>query len=190
MGTTNTETYFIMKAIQTVKKLNISEDIFIFSDSQASLSRIQNKPTKICHQIRGSAKKLSLNFHWCPGHMGVEGNEMVDKLAKVGEKIPAMRKDKYTKLLLLLREKMRQQVVIYWKQRWISELFREEEGRKAQGLGKYYRIFALKNTPDFKLKSYNYNKYSRRNQVEYFQARTGIGNTLAYLKKFGKLESD
>ena len=185
MGITDTETYCILKAIQTVKQLNISGDIFIFSDSQASLSRIQNKPTKICHQIRNSAKHLSLHFHWCPGHMGIEGNEMADKLAKAGEKRPAMRKDKYT-TLSFLREKMRQQLVISWKQRWQSELFREEEGRKAKGLGKYYRIFALKNTPDFKLKPYNYNKYSRRTQVEYFQARTGIGNTLAYLKKIGK----
>lgn len=189
MGITDTETYCILKAIQTVKKLNISGDIFIFSDSQASLSRIQTKPTKICHQIRSSAKNLSLHFHWCPGHMGIEGNEMADKLAKAGEKRPAMRKDKYT-TLSFLREKMRQQLVISWKQRWQSELFREEEGRKAKGLGKYYRIFALKNTPDFKLKPYNYNKYSRRTQVEYFQARTGIGNTLAYLKKIGKSESD
>ena len=189
MGITDTETYCILKAILTVKRLRISGEVYIFSDSQASLSRIKHAPNQICHQLRAAAQNLTLHLLWCPGHMGIEGNEMADNLAREGQKMTALRKDKFT-TLSFLRELLREKTLETWRQIWDQELFREEEGRKARGLGKYYRLMAHRNQPNFQLKPFQYNKYSRRTQSEYIQARTGIGNTLTHLKKIGKVDND
>ena len=89
-----------------------------------------------------------------------------------------------------LKQRSKELVIEAWNQDWASELFREEEGRKSRGLGKYYRIQAQMSTPIFSTQPINFQGQSRLTESSYFQARTGIGNIRAYLHQIGKTMDD
>ena len=89
-----------------------------------------------------------------------------------------------------LAEGIRKNILLAWRSDWTKQVLREEEGRKAIGLGHFYRISARKSDPNFKTKAINLTKFSRGTQSSYFQARTGIGNTLVYLRKIGKVDNN
>ena len=84
----STEAMAILEAIQVVK----SEDFqaaTIFSDSKSVLLALKNTyhPNDIIMRIKGLCNELMdkgiiLNFCWSPGHVGIEGNENADCLAK------------------------------------------------------------------------------------------------------------
>ena len=87
-------------------------------------------------------------------------------------------------------KKIRKQILVTWQIEWTEQVLREEECRKAIGLVRFYRTSARISIPIFKSKALNLNIFSRGSQSSYFQARTGIGNNLAYLYKIGKVNSD
>ena len=132
---------------------------------------------------------MDVKLHWCPGHQGIQGNELADNLARKGLDQVALSRDKFTSHSFL-KEQIRKSIIQAWNSDWTKQVLREEEGRKAVGLGRFYRISARQSTPTCNLKSIKLDKYSRGTQSLYFQARTGIGNTLAYLKLIGKVSSD
>ena len=179
MGITDAETYAILKAIRHITKLTPFNDCQIFTDSQASLYRISSASNYTCHQIRKEAQRLNHNLQWCPGNLGIEGNEIADSLAKGAITKTPLRNDKFT-TMSFLKEMTREIIMKTWKDDWHEQVLRQEEGRKAKGLGKYYQIQALTSTPTFSLKPFLYTKFNRKTQAEYIQARTGIGNTRAY----------
>lgn len=39
-------------------------------------------------QLLDSNRRLTVHFHWCPGHAGIDGNERVDALAKEATRLP------------------------------------------------------------------------------------------------------
>ncbi|KAI0994701.1 hypothetical protein K3495_g13479 [Podosphaera aphanis] len=132
---------------------------------------------------------MNINLQWCPGHQGIEGNELADNLARQGLDKQLDKRDKFT-TFSFLGESIRKNIISAWHLDWTKLVLREDEGKKASGLGRFYRIAAGQSTPTFKFKSINLQKYTRGTQSSYFQARTGIGNTLAYLKLIGKVSSD
>ena len=84
------EVYAITKALSSASQglLKDIRSVYIFVDSQAAISRLQNcKGEKIIQQAVIACEKLTtarvhVQIQWCPSHMGISGNEMVDTLAK------------------------------------------------------------------------------------------------------------
>ena len=81
----------IRLSINEDTKLEKGERVFI--DSQAAIKRLQLssltggqelvfKITQSCSYL--ASKNISINFYWVPSHLGIYGNEIVDKLAKKG----------------------------------------------------------------------------------------------------------
>ena len=118
-------------------------------------------------------------------HMGIEGNELADGLARQGIQKRVKDKDHFI-TLSFLKQTMKAKLLQAWKQSWISETLREEEGRQARGLGKFYRQQARRQVPRFSWKPPNMNSFSRSTQSAYFQVRTGVGNILSHLEKIRK----
>lgn len=189
IGITDAETYCILKAIKTAKKLTKSSLIYVFSDSQTSLRRIKSNSSLFCHQIRKEGAGSNIKLIWCPGHMKIEGNELADSLARGATKKPPSKPNLYTSFSFL-KHQMKLEVENAWCKDWTTQLIRSEEGRRAKGLGKFYSAQAKCSVPQFNSKVFDFNKYSRQTQSAYFQARTGIGNNLAYLNKIGKSETN
>ena len=132
---------------------------------------------------------MNVEIFWCPGHQGIEGNELADGLARKGLDKTLLSRDRFTSYSYLA-EGIRKNILLAWRSDWTKQVLREEEGRKAIGLGHFYRVAARKSAPNFKTKAANLTKFSRGTQSSYFLARTEIGNTLAYLHKIGKVDSD
>src|SRR5690348_5564865 len=73
------------------KKQEFIKKVWIFSDSQAAIKRLQNSSLKADQYyiqfIRKWAEKFKnnhilLQLKWIPGHMNILGNELADKTAK------------------------------------------------------------------------------------------------------------
>ena len=132
---------------------------------------------------------MTLKIHWCPGHQEIEGNDLADHLARKSLEIPILKRDKFI-TDFFLAEKMKRNILQAWKSDWNKQVLREEEGRKAIGLGRFYRRAAKKSFPNFSTKPFNFTKFNRLSQTSYLKTRIGIGNYLAYLAKIGKASND
>ncbi|KAI0994709.1 hypothetical protein K3495_g13473 [Podosphaera aphanis] len=189
VGIADAETFAIYKALKHLLSINPNAQCYIFSDSQTALQRITTAANFHSFKIRSLSCKLEVKLIWCPGHQGIQGNELADNLARKGLDQQTLSKDQFSSHSFL-KEEIRKKIKLAWNSDWTKQVLREEEGKKASGLGRFYRIAARQSTPTFKFKSINLQKYTRGTQSSYFQARTGIGNTLAYLKLIGKVNSD
>ena len=189
IGIADAELYAIYRALTFISSIQSHATCVIFSDSQAALLRINKSANYFSHKIRSECSKLNVKIFWCPGHQGIEGNELADGLARKGVNQDLLARDRFTSYSYLV-EGIRKNIFLAWRSDWTKQVLREEEGRKAVGLGHFYRISARNSVPNFKTKAINLTKFSRGTQTSYFQARTGIGNTLAYLRKIGKVSDD
>ena len=188
-GITDAETYCILKATLYANKYFTNKTIHIFTDSQASILRVKHSSNLYSHQIRLASKGSTVHLQWCPAHVGIEGNELADRLAKGGGKKSPLKRDKFTSHSFI-KQKAREWTIQAWQRDWNLELWHEEEGRKAKGLGKYYRLQAQSNHPNFNTKLFNFQECSRETECGYFQARLGVGNTRVYLHMIGKVQDN
>ncbi|CCU83251.1 hypothetical protein BGHDH14_bgh03315 [Blumeria hordei DH14] len=122
-------------------------------------------------------------------HVGIEGNELADRLARGAVNKKVMRSNQFT-TYSFLTQRVKELIIEAWTHDWTSELFHEEEGRKSKGLGKFYRIQAQTSIPTFSTKPMNFQGHNRSTESAYFQAKTGIGNIRAYLFKIGKTKDE
>ncbi|KZV76335.1 hypothetical protein PENSPDRAFT_569981, partial [Peniophora sp. CONT] len=84
----NAEAVAITMAIGTLTSLDDASDIHIFADNKSALESIvdtrlhssQLLSITACERLRAwlSANAGRVFFHWCPGHHGIEPNELVD----------------------------------------------------------------------------------------------------------------
>ena len=95
------EALAILKVLKTIIQENISNSV-IFSDSQSVLASIMthdplNISSYIIFEIRKCLYELNydVEFVWIPSHVGIEGNELADALAK-----EATKSGEYLNLLL------------------------------------------------------------------------------------------
>lgn len=126
---------------------------------------------------------------WCPCYQGIKDNEPADCLARKGLDQNLLPSDRFLSYSYLV-EGIRKSILFVWRSDWTKQVLREEEGRKAIGLGHFNGISARNSVPNFKTKAPNLSTFSRGAQSSYVQVRTGIGKTLAYLCKIVKLNSD
>lgn len=121
VGITDAETYCILKSIKTLKNISSSRKCYIFSDSQAALLRIKNANNYFCHQIRRHAHNYQMSMEWCPGHIGIEGNEIADGLARKGAELEIHPQNKYI-TISVLKENANQEILKAWRKIWNVEL--------------------------------------------------------------------
>ena len=160
---------------------------YFFVDSQAAISRISKGSTETAREIWKMAELVPANIYiyWCPSHVQVYGNELVDQLAKDGLAQPP--EPAYISLGYLKRVAKRKTMEL-WKQDWVAEEEKEEQGRMSVGLGKLYRQICQDNLA-FKLTP-SVPALFRPSQSAYIQLKTGIGYLKPFQRKIGSREDD
>ena len=105
-----------------------TSELWIFSDSQASLMALKNQPNQANHQIYKKiyywvqklvVKSIKIHLHWVPGHMDVYGNEKADQAAKYGaEWDEDSTKAKPLLSMSFLKRKAKEEAMGEWQSIW------------------------------------------------------------------------
>ncbi|UYV71749.1 hypothetical protein LAZ67_9000227 [Cordylochernes scorpioides] len=92
----------IYEALKTIRNTNY-QDIWILTDSRSAIQHLSHTGElrdKVSRNIIGYLQKLSktskIHLQWIPSHVGIEGNEAADVLAKKGTKEHLPQKNKLT----------------------------------------------------------------------------------------------
>jgi len=104
-------------------------DIWIFSDSQAAIQRIQKSSLNAgqCQvlaienwiaKIKTKTKhQVDIHLSWVPGHMDITGNELADQAAKRGTELQKSSTEKYVSLSHIKR-KIKESVLSEWQEEY------------------------------------------------------------------------
>ena len=124
------ELYAIILALQMVRSSDTIAPITIFTDNQAAILSIAKGSTAsgqyLLEEIIDLCKEMlnPVQVHWIPGHMGVEGNERADHLAKAAVTQPPAPGLKH--LSSALRQKIKRKLADEHEAEWPQAKF----GRK------------------------------------------------------------
>ena len=166
---------------------SLLQDIYIFIDSQAAISRLQGGCNPLAYRARAllarlSALHLKTYISWCPGHKGITGNEIADLLAKRGLQAPCIGQPLITPSYLGAIK--RKAYIASWQAIWDREA-----SRGGQGLGKYYQR-VVRDSLVFSLKPSFPTGFPRSTQSAYIQLKTSRGYLKPYLRLIGTLQED
>lgn len=108
---------------QLCARLHSFSKVVIFCDSMSAIqaiSSLKNNVTSKIREIRKSIKNLKdankiITFQWVPSHIGIEGNEKADYLAKKGTKIyaPAKNSIPFLSIKLLIKSRFKAERLEY-----------------------------------------------------------------------------
>ena len=105
-----------------------TKDIWIFSDSQAAIQRLQKSSLNAgqCHilaienWIAKIKTKHQINIHlsWVPGHMNITGNEKADQAAKKETEMQQTSAEKYVSLSFV-KKKIKESALSEWQEEYV-----------------------------------------------------------------------
>jgi ribonuclease HI len=104
-----------------------TEDIWIFSDSQAAIKRIARSGmgagqayVKGIQELAESIDtNITIHIHWVPGHMNIYGNDRADEMAKKGTEIQSSGGETITSLSFL-KKKIKEESLLEWNKQWAN----------------------------------------------------------------------
>ena len=165
--------------LNSFREYNIIKHIVIFSDSLSSLSAIkagssQSRPN-IINEIFELVDKLDVivKLVWIPSHLGIPGNETVDKAARFARENCAPTLN-YPLALNEVYSKIQRYVLRKWQNVW-----------QLSDTGKFYREIE----PSVSL-GIKYENTTRRKETVITRLRFGVCRTNEYLHKIKVLSTD
>jgi ribonuclease HI len=183
------ESVAILKAIQIAsRRLEKGNEqvktIYICIDSQTAILRLRNNYFHTTQQIGLFTSRLAtigvkLAVVWCPSHIGIEGNELADKLAKKAlQKQPS--EDSFT-ALSYLRSQAKEYVIQTWKDQWTKDLATQLAGKQ------YTTTTTIQPRITGKTNKKTLQIFNNKALFSaYIQLRTGIGLFRQHLFRIGK----
>ena len=174
----------IYKALEKAIHLGIDRKILILTDSQAALKMICTTSSSEYDTIIYKIKKLLLDLNylndvhliWVKAHVGIKGNEVVDKAAK-----HALLNDR-TELFDLYPSEyssiLKESVIQYWFEYW-------QFTTNLSGKGLFLRRIKMRITKESITKSLN-----RRQQVAFHRLRIGHAGVAEYLHRFNMSDEE
>jgi hypothetical protein len=172
--------FAIQKGFQLAKQFSmdsILKNIWIFSDSQAALKRLQKlkisggqlKLEIILKCATAISKRdINIHLHWVPAHIGIKGNEIADKAAKKGTELNQLSEKKVT--WSYLKRKVRENCLDQWERYWERNRTRNH----------YFQFETLS-----KWKSIEHSKGLEKQLISTInQLKLGHGYFRSYLSKF------
>src|SRR5204862_2889522 len=160
-----------------------TKNIWVFSDSQAAIQRLQNCNLKagqkhviaIKNWITKIKAKRQINIYinWIPAHMNIYGNEYADEAAKKGTKLQKISLEKYVSLAFIKR-KIKESSLNEWQIEY-------EKSKK----GRYYNQFESIS----KWKAFS-KTLKKQTWSAYMQLKLGHGYFRFYLVRFSSYSSN
>jgi len=179
------ELFAIEKAFKIAfERINkFTKNIWVFSDSQAAIQRLQNCNLKagqkhviaIKNWITKIKAKRQINIHinWVPAHMNIHGNEYADEAAKKGTELQKISLEKYVSLAFIKR-KIKESSFNEWQIEY-------EKSKK----GRYYSQF--EGIPKWKAFPKTLKKQT---WSAFMQLKLGHGYFRSYLVRFSSYSSN
>ncbi len=162
---------------EVLKHQRIS-DIWIFSDNQAAIQRIQTtnqgSGQHLAIKCQESLqklieKKVTPHIHWVPGHEDIKGNELADEAAKSGARQSNSPDSERFTSISYIRRKIKAKSLENWTTHW-----------KKATQGRYYSQFDQ--TPSFHIKE-DLKLADRLSFATFTQMKLGHGYFKSYLHR-------
>jgi ribonuclease HI len=181
----------LQQALQSLQALppDLSPDppeIHVFVDSQAAIQRLQGRGSAVVQQAKAITQQLieqysaSVYITWCPGHEGINGNEIADQQAKLGLRKPTSPKAQIS--ISYLRGLVRRKAAEQWHQ------LHQQPG--TTGLGKLYGCI-VRDSATYAIKPHKALKaFTKQGLSAYIQLKTGIGGLKTHLYNINKAVSN
>ena len=170
--------------------------VYVFVDSQAAIARLERcRGHEIVQEAWAAAEVLRARgtrvcIQWCPSHTGIPGNEMADTLARKGLEDSDDKQRKGPVSLPHLRRVVRMQILTAWKDQWQAQERNEEQGKRATGMGRLYRLVS-KDSLAFSLHpSKSLISLPKTIVSAYIQLKTGKGLLKSFQYTIGKALND
>ena len=176
------ELFGIYNGLKYIKENNPEKDSIIFTDSKSAMEIIINKCNSyisIADKIRLLIMQMNMDrqvkLHWIKAHIGIKGNEVADKVAKMGHGI---NNSSVYPLAKEVTSELKKKFYVYWDQLW-------KENMQLTGKGLF-----LKQIRDNIERHAPIRVKNRRMEVVLCRLRIGHVGLNQYLHRFNMAQQD